>query len=66
MIVSGNSISVYNDAWLTTLPFLVWPTYINIDSYCPDLHVSDLITEQRDWDVSKLVQLFLLILLTKL
>lgn len=58
MVASNNTISIYNDAWLSQLLLSVWPIFINMDNYSPDLHASDIITKIMDWNVSHLVQLF--------
>ena len=48
MIGSGAAINAYKDPWITTIPIMVWPTYINMDNSDLDLNISDLIGTDRN------------------
>lgn len=58
MVAYDNFISMYNDTWINYLSLSVWPTYIDMNNYCPELHISNIIHKSREWNVTRLAQVF--------
>ena len=51
-------VNVYTHPRLSTVPLIASPTYLNMNSQCPDMQVADLITPSWTWNVPLLASLF--------
>ena len=57
LIGIGDSVNVYSDPWISMLPISMWPTYLNINEFCTNTTVNQLV-EDRTWNFNRLQALF--------
>jgi len=48
IVGNGSSIDLCHDPWITTIPLVRWPTFLNPDMYLDDLPVSSLNTNDKE------------------
>lgn len=51
VIGNGHSINLFNDPWTSLLPFSNQPTFITVIEDVNSVVVSDIITNDKEWDV---------------